>query len=135
MLTRFQSLCFAFALLFCVPAIAQNNTILGTPPWQTASGWPDRVIQNFSDDPARTITVTWRTDSSVQNTLAQIALATPDARFDAAAQSIAAITESVYLSTAMVDGVPLLSPDNVGLGVVHYHSAVFRDLEPDTLYA
>ncbi|MCG8416267.1 MAG: metallophosphoesterase family protein, partial [Pseudomonadales bacterium] len=36
---------------------------------------------------------------------------------------------------AMVDGVPLLSPDNVGLGVVHYHSAVFRGLEPDTLYA
>lgn len=121
-------------LMLSGQSAAQNNTSLGAPPWQSASIWPDRIIQNFSDDPARSITVTWRTDSSVQSTMAQIAPATADARFDVAAQSILASTEPVYLSTAMVDGVQLVSPDNTGLSAVHYHSVVFRDLEPDTLY-
>ena len=122
-------------LVHVTTAVAQNNTALGSPPWQGASVWPDRVIQNFSEDPLRSITVTWRTDSSVQSTIAQIAPATADARFDVASESVIANTEAVYLSSVMVDGVQLTSPDNAGLGAVHYHSAVFRDLEPDTLYA
>ena len=68
-------------------AAAQNNTTLGSPPWQGASVWPDRVIQNFSEDPLRSITVTWRTDSSVHSTIAQIAPATADARFDVASET------------------------------------------------
>jgi len=123
------------ALLGTVQVFAQNNTALGIPPWQLASAWPDRIIQNLGEDPARSINVTWRTDSSVPSTLAQIAPATADARFDVAARSVVAITEAVYLSSSLIDGVQLAAPDNAGLGVVHYHSAVFRDLEPDTLYA
>ena len=105
------------------------------PPWQFASAWPDRIVQTFSGDPARTITVTWRTDSSVQSTQAQIAPASPGPRFDRDRRSMDAATEALYLSTAMVNGVPLVAPDNVGLGKVHYHSVVFRELQPDTLYA
>ena len=51
------------------------------------------------------------------------------------AATVVAGTEPVYLNTAMVDGVAMAAPDNFGLGVVHYHSAVFDGLQPDTLYA
>ena len=106
-------------LVLVSPSFAQNNAALGSPPWQDASVWPDRVIQNFSEDPLRSITVTWRTDSSVQSTIAQIAPATADARFDVASESVIANTEAVYLSSVMVDGLKLTSPDNAWLGEVH----------------
>ncbi|MCY4263633.1 MAG: fibronectin type III domain-containing protein [Gammaproteobacteria bacterium] len=112
-----------------------NNLSQNIPPWQTASAWPDRIIQNFSDDPTRTITVTWRTDSTVRNTIAQIALSTADARFDQASQDVNAVTEALNLSAVMVDSVNYDAPHNAGLGTVHYHSVVFRDLLPDTMYA
>ena len=122
-------------LVLVSSSFAQNNAALGSPPWQNASVWPDRVIQNFNGDPSSSITVTWRTDSSVQSTIAQIAPATADARFDVASESVIANTEAVYLSSVMIDGVRLTSPDNAGLSAAHYHSVVFRNLEPDTLYA
>ncbi len=135
MLRGIQTVSLIGLLLLAGLSVAQNNTPLGSPPWQDASSWPDRVIQNFSEDPSSSITVTWRTDSTVETTQAQIALATADARFDVSAESTLAITEPVYLSSAFVDGVRLQSPDNAGLGVVHYHSVVFDDLQPNTLYA
>ena len=82
-------------LVLVSPSFAQNNAALGSPPWQDASVWPDRIIQNFSEDPSSSITVTWRTDSSVQSTIAQMAPATADARFDVAAESVVANTEAV----------------------------------------
>ena len=132
-LSRLVSILLASGL--CAAVIAQNGAPLGMPPWQQASLWPDRIIQNLSPDPTREISINWRTDSNVPSTIAQIALATADARFDAQAETVTASTEPLYLNTAMVDGVAMSAPDNFGLGVVHYHSAVFNGLEPDTLYA
>ena len=120
---------------FCSAVAAQNGTFLGMPPWQQASLWPDRIIQNLSADPAHEIAINWRTDSTVPSTIAQIAPSAADARFDAQAATVIANTEPLYLNTAMVDGVAMAAPDNFGLGVVHYHSAVFTSLQPDTLYA
>lgn len=116
-------------------AIAQNATQLGVPPWQEASNWPDRTILTFTDDPAHSVAVTWRTDSSVSSTIAQIAPASADARFDVQARTVLASTEALYLGSATVDGARLEAPDNAGLGSVHYHSAILDGLEPDTLYA
>ena len=129
---------FGCALLIsslCSVVVAQNGSVLGEPPWQQASLWPDRIIQNLSSAPANEIAINWRTDSNVASTIAQIARATADARFDAMAATVVARTEPVYLNTAMVDGVAMAAPDNFGLGVVHYHSAVFDGLQPDTMYA
>ena len=57
----------------CSSVAAQNGARLGAPPWQQASLWPDRIIQNLSSDPAHEIAINWRTDSNVPSTLAQIA--------------------------------------------------------------
>ena len=131
----FRLLTISFVCFCFGAASAQNGTPLDAPPWQQASLWPDRIIQNLSADPAHEIAINWRTDSSVTTTIAEIAPATADARFDAAATTSVARTEPIYLSSAMVDGVAMAAPDNFGLGVVHYHSAVFDGLQPDTLYA
>lgn len=132
-LTRLVCAIIIFSL--CSVATAQNGSVLGVPPWQQASLWPDRIIQNLSAAPASEIAINWRTDNNVASTIAQIAPATADARFDAVAVTVVARTEPVYLNTAVVDGVAMAAPDNFGLGVVHYHSVVFDGLQPDTLYA
>ena len=135
-MSRLTQLVWAFFIFsLCSVATAQNGSVLGVPPWQQASLWPDRIIQNLSAAPASEIAINWRTDSNVASTIAQIAPATADARFDAVAVTVVARTEPVYLNTAVVDGVAMAAPDNFGLGVVHYHSVVFDGLQPDTLYA
>jgi len=135
MIRQVHSVCALFIFSLCSVVAAQNGSVLGVPPWQQASLWPDRIIQNLSAAPANEIAITWRTDSNVASTIAQIAPATADARFDAVAATVVARTEPIYLNTASVDGVAMSAPENFGLGVVHYHSVLFGGLQPDTLYA
>ena len=104
-MSRLTQLGYAFLISsFCAVVVAQNDSVLGEPPWQQASLWPDRIIQNLSSAPANEIAINWRTDSNVASTIAQIAPATADARFDAVAATVVARTEPVYLNTAIVDG-------------------------------
>jgi phosphodiesterase/alkaline phosphatase D-like protein len=83
-----------------------------------ATPTPDRVILTWADDPARTQSVTWRTDASVTNALAQLALATDGPEFRKDAKDFPARTE----------------PLQTDLGLAHYHSVTFTGLAPDTLY-
>ena len=106
----------------------------GTPPWQQASPWPDRIVVTLTQDPSREIAVSWRTDASVQSGEAQIARATPDARFDVGAQSVAASTQPLTLEQLKTTRSHFSIKDNAGLQPVHYHSVTFEQLEPDTLY-
>ena len=132
-----------FLLLFsiitvCWGAIAhahQGHEKVSTPPWQQASAWPDRIVVTLPEDPSRSFAVTWRTSSQVEETFAEIALATPDARFDLAAQSMRARTEALELAQVERLGAAAEIEWNSQLEPVNYHSVVFRDLEPDTLYA
>lgn len=80
---------------------------------------PDRIILTFTGDPARGQAVTWRTDASVDSAIAQIALADGGPAFITRAREVAAAT----------------TPLRTDLGIAHYHSAEFADLEPDTIYA
>lgn len=89
------------------------------PTWAVPSAYPDRVILSLSDDPATTQAVTWRTDTSVSKGLAQIAPATERPDFAQQAQTVEAET----------------TPLQTDLGVAHYHTVIFRNLKPDTLYA
>jgi len=66
---------------------------LAVPPWQEATPWPDRIVVTLPEAPQTSFAVTWRTDDSVVETIAQIAEATEDARFDLAAITEAADTE------------------------------------------
>jgi len=128
----FAALC---ATLFMGVAHAHPDHPANVPPWQAATDWPDRIITTFEGDPGTSFAVTWRTDSSVGRTIAQISLATADTRFDLAAETIRADTEQVDLETMVTEGGVRDSLENIGLGPTHYHSIVFKDLEPDTLYA
>jgi len=79
---------------------------------------PDRVVLTWSEDPATTQSVTWRTDTSVTTAVAEIAVANANGRALAPRRFTAETTD--------------LSSD---LNHAHYHSLTFRDLRPDTLYA
>jgi 3',5'-cyclic AMP phosphodiesterase CpdA len=83
------------------------------------SGLPDRIILTFAGDPARTQAVTWRTSAAGVKAIAQIARADAAPDFVRNARTIDATTET-------------LESD---LGAAEYHSAVFDDLDPRTLYA
>jgi 3',5'-cyclic AMP phosphodiesterase CpdA len=83
------------------------------------TGIPDRIIRTFVGDPARSIAVTWRTDASVDKAIAQLAPADAGPKFTARARTFAA--KSIELKA--------------DLGTARYHSVVFEDLVPGTLYA
>lgn len=104
-------------------------------PWQRASEWPDRIIATVEDDPARSISVSWRTDASVTATRAEIALALPDARFDQQARSVEAESQTLDLASLEIDGLDVAVTHNAGLPPTRHHSVRFDGLEPDTLYA
>lgn len=128
----------ALALAALLPGIVAAHPgadAAPTPPWQAASIWPDRVTLTFEADPARSLAVSWRTDATVANTLAEIALATADARFDLTSRSVTAQTEPLDLQALKRDGETLPLTDNMGLAPVRFHSVRFDDLQPDTLYA
>ncbi|MEM6267113.1 MAG: metallophosphatase, partial [Pseudomonadota bacterium] len=80
-------------MLSPLAASAHDTHHEATAPWDTASLWPDRIIATLPDDPATSFAVTWRTSASVSETIAQIALATDDTRFDVNAKSVGATSE------------------------------------------
>ena len=79
---------------------------------------PERIVLTWKDDPVTTQAVTWRTDTSVQHPVAQIALAEDGPLFVPKAKEIAATATLV----------------KTDLGERNYHAAHFTGLEPDTLY-
>jgi len=105
------------------------------PPWQAATGWPDRIVVTLPDNPQTSFAVTWRTDVSVEATQAEIVEARDDARFDFGAENVDANTETLNLAEREgYDGVMEL-PLNKGLPPANFHSVVFEGLKPDTMYA
>jgi len=101
------------------PSLVQQEQKPAPPPWVAPSPYPDRIILTWSDDPATTQAVTWRTDTSVTKAVAQIAEAKADPKFTETAVTVEARTE----------------PLTTDLGTAHYHSVVLRDLKPNTVYA
>lgn len=130
---------FAVTFLFgCL--LLQVSTLLAhdsgaVAPWQQASKWPDRIVVTFDDDPATSFAVTWRTNEVVTQTIAQIAVASADARFDRSATTVAATTERLDLNNVPVEGVPHRTYWNAHIPPAHFHSVSFRGLKPDTQYA
>ncbi len=107
------------------PANAQHHHHDGLHHWEIPSKDPDRIILTFHGDPATSRAVTWRTDTTISQGVAQIAEATVNSKFADNAITIDAVLEEFDLGTFR---------ENNAL-VVHYHSVIFEDLEPNTLYA
>lgn len=131
-----RTLLLTTALLFTpMASFAHDGASHTLPPWQDASAWPDRIVVTLPESPQTSFAVTWRTDSSVTETIAQIAPATNDARFDLEAQTVSARSEPLDPAKAEIDGEIYPVVFNTGVESAHFHSTVFRDLEPDTAYA
>ncbi|WP_461055020.1 purple acid phosphatase family protein [Spirosoma arcticum] len=120
----------AAALFVCLttPGFAQQYAHPDKPVfpkrWTLPTEQPDRVILTFAGDPATQQSVTWRTDTTVQQSVAEIGVADAAPRFMRNAKRMNAKTER--LNADAVKGAEV---------VVNYHSATFADLQPDVLYA
>ena len=97
----------------------------GLHHWEIPSKDPDRIILTFNGNPSTKRAVTWRTDSSVKKAEAQIAVAGLNSDFVKEASTYIANTEEFDLG---------LYKSNKSL-IVNYHSVVFENLKPNTLYA
>ena len=97
----------------------------GLHHWEIPSKDPDRIILTFNGNPSTKRAVTWRTDSSVKKAEAQIAVAGINSDFVKEASTYIANTEEFDLG---------LYKSNKSL-IVNYHSVVFENLKPNTLYA
>lgn len=80
---------------------------------------PDRIVLTWAGDPATTQAVTWRTNTSVKSGTAEIMIADPGTITKGRSKSVTASTAEL---------VTKLWPAN-------YHSATFKNLQPDTVYA
>jgi hypothetical protein len=106
---------YALLILLCLPALfLPGQPADPYPPTRT----PDRVTLTWSDDPATTQSVTWRTDVSIKEAFAEIAPANASPDFREQTDTIPATTE-------------LLITNN---NAAHFHSATFTGLEPETKY-
>lgn len=115
----------------CLTAAAHESK----PPWQQPTDWPDRIVSSPGADTTKTLTVTWRTDSSVGTSIAQIVKASADARFDISAKATKARTQALQLDALECPQGLASRHHNHGLGCVHYHSVEFTGLVPGTKYA
>ena len=126
-----KQFCTYVLLIFCFNTNAQfhshshNHKHDGLHHWEIPSKDPDRIILTFNGDPATKRAVTWRTDSSVKKAKAQIAVAAVNSSFVEEATTYFATTEEFDLG---------IYKSNKSL-IVNYHSVVFENLNPNTLYA
>lgn len=109
-------------------AEAQNQRMYQKPDfvksWGKPSPHPDHIVLNLGEDPATQMAVSWRTDTTIQKAYAEIALATPAPRFWRNAQTLEAQTKTMDASAVKTAEI-----------VSNYHTVLFENLRPDTLYA
>ncbi|NGX17339.1 metallophosphoesterase family protein [Wenzhouxiangella sp. XN24] len=108
------------ALPVDLPAHETRNTLVPQGYVHYAPGpIPDRVALVLTADPARSQTVTWRTNAGVTRAVAQLNKALPG--------------PGLHLGARDIDG--RTRPLETENGVAHHHAVTFTGLEPDTLYA
>jgi hypothetical protein len=105
------------------------------PSWQRADAWPDRVIVTLTRQPDTSFSVNWRTDDEVRQAVAEIARATPFARFDLEARTVAAMTERFELDPDSMGERRWSDTNTLDIPPVAYHGVTFTGLQPDTVYA
>lgn len=88
-----------------------------------ATEMPERIILNLTADTAHEMAVTWRTAPGIAGRV-EYAIATPGPDFVKAPMTMAATTEDATVAT---EEDPAFR--------AAYHSAVLRNLQPDTVYA
>lgn len=105
---------FIVLLAFCVTV----TLLAGTSPY-TPTRIPDRIILTIKTDPATSMAVTWRTDTSVTSSKASVVVSDASPSLEDKAREFKA--EYVDVES---DGV-----------IARFHSVNFTNLKPETLYA
>ncbi|MFO7998151.1 MAG: metallophosphoesterase family protein [Marinilabilia sp.] len=112
------------------PSGKENNGTYGSnhshqgEPGEYPTPYPDRINITWTGDPATSFAVTWRTDSTVGQGQAHIAPATPAPQFYRHAETFD--SEITRLKSGNVEA---------SGGSANYHTVVFEELKPNTLYA
>ena len=115
-------------VFFAGNIIAQNHPVAYIPPkyekeWVQPTVHPDRIILSYGADPKTTASATWRTTPDIKIAYAEIAKATAAPKFWRNSNRFTA-------KTSLLDGSKVY---RAGV-VANYHSVIFNDLEPNTLY-
>lgn len=118
--------CFVSGGAFAVPLVVQAHDghehkpkkVLDEDAYRPTAR-PDRIVLTWTDDPATTQAVTWRTSTEVEHAFAEIALATSGPEFPKTAKSLPAKSDAL----------------KTNLGTAHHHTVEFSDLTPKTKYA
>ena len=78
-----KKLPFYFFLFLCLNIFAHPNVVTEKYSFEMAylpTPLPDRVVLTWNDDPSSTQAVNWRTDTSVKEGIAQLAIANSNGR-------------------------------------------------------
>ena len=104
--------------------------------WSKPSKHPDHIVLNFSQDPATSISITWRTSREVKEGIAEIAISHANPKFSSQAISKKAITKNLNYSN-FISLYNSREPEKSTFSALNhnYHSVIFQDLEPNTIYA
>ena len=114
--------------LICSPEVCAKS--LARDVWG-ATPVPDRIILTWNADPGTTQAVTWRTNEQVGSPLGQVAVATGVPT--TIPRNVSGVVPGFEDDAITVKGeTTVLDAD---LGRALYHSLVFTDLAPETLYA
>lgn len=87
------------------------------------SSYPDRVILNLTEDPLSSVSVNWRTDTTITQAVVELAQATDGPQFAGESERYSARTEKLKVSP----------PDDPAV-TAHYHAATFSGLAPGEKY-
>ena len=112
-------------LLFPFLTISAQGDFAGLKHWEIPSKNPDRIILTFYGDPTSSRAVTWRTNTEIENGVAQISEATVNANMEYKPKTYKASVEKLKLGQYMMNN----------SFSVNYHSVIFKELKQNTLYA
>ncbi len=103
--------------------------------WSEPTKHPDHIVLNFSENPATSISVTWRTSKEIKDGYGEIALADPNPAFISTANTIKAVTSS-FVHNDVVGVQDYQNPKKTTFNSYNhnYHSVTFKNLKPNTLY-
>ena len=98
-----------FKKLFIVAIILINGLFSQSLPkksefdssWSNPSKRPDHILLNFSDDPATTVSVTWRTSREINKGFGEIAVAKADPKFVLNSERFLAKTSNLRYSNVV----------------------------------
>ena len=123
-----ENLNFKISYLVCILSyltLSAQKDFTGLKHWEIPSKNPDRIILTFYGDPTSSRAVTWRTSTKIENSVAQISEATVNANIEYNPKTYKASIEKLKLGQYQRNN----------SFSVNYHSVIFKDLKPNTLYA